>query len=525
MDSGNSPSNDCFWLGTYSLEEAPRFNALSYVWGQCPDPPVHCIWCSNKTTPGSAILSIAPNLSGALPFLKAFSIRPIWVDAVCINQESREEKERVVPKMEEYYSRAEEVLIWLGPSCDNSGLAIDVLNWICFPERRGSLQLGLCGPGGTLEIGQLEVISLALQNNEHISVPDRDIQRLGFPNMDHPLWSALTALYGRQWFSRLWTFQEAMLARNATVLCGDRSIPWPTFRQLGLKMSDTGLLWINQPTQSFTRLRDFMWPHNRGEWFWLYLRGARDRECALKEDRIYALLGLAPDALKANIKVEYEEDPNHYIRVYRSAAITFIKLFTLDLLLTEANSLGKPVGMPSWCPDWSLKVTSNVIPSRSSAGSPLAARQFCKPDTQNENIIHVNEAQLEKIREVIGDYFWHWPDDVTGTGGPADKMLRWLDRCLDLTHRAIGLEEKAQEASWQTLCAYLEGRNPDNFPPDPILGLQAHRKRLAENRDSIPLSKTALSPEELKALVPLLSYLGILWRGKVNVFVEQNLLK
>jgi hypothetical protein len=111
------------------------------------------------------------------------------------------------------------------------------------------------------------------------------------------------------------------------------------------------------------------------------------------------------------------------------------------------------------------------------------------------------------------DYSWHLPDDVHRIGGPADKMLKWLDRCSDMTRRTIGSEAKYKEAYWQTLFAYLEDRNGSNLSPDPILGLQAHRIKLAEYRDSAPL--TALPLEEWNAGVDTLAYLGKLWRGKI----------
>jgi hypothetical protein len=71
------------------------------------------------------------------------------------------------------------------------------------------------------------------------------------------------------------------------------------------------------------------------------------------------------------------------------------------------------------------------------------------------------------------------------------------------------------DAYWKTLLSYSDIRNHFNFPPDPVRGLAAHRRRLAESRDSIPLAQTALSSEDLKALGPLLAHVGALWPGKV----------
>lgn len=39
-------------------------------------------------------------------------------------------------------------------------------------------------------------------------------------------WLGFTAFINRPWFSRAWVVQELALCRAATVVCGDRIIPW-----------------------------------------------------------------------------------------------------------------------------------------------------------------------------------------------------------------------------------------------------------------------------------------------------------
>ena len=40
--------------------------------------------------------------------------QPLWIDAICLNQEDDEEKSKQVPRMSDIYSLAEEVIFWLG---------------------------------------------------------------------------------------------------------------------------------------------------------------------------------------------------------------------------------------------------------------------------------------------------------------------------------------------------------------------------------------------------------------------------
>jgi hypothetical protein len=106
----------------YSLQDLGRrthlYEALSYVWG---DP--------NVTRPiliDEHSLPVTINLYGALLRLRHCSWeRIIWVDAVCINQSKREEKEQQILLMAEIYGQANSVVVWLGEAADNSDQALE----------------------------------------------------------------------------------------------------------------------------------------------------------------------------------------------------------------------------------------------------------------------------------------------------------------------------------------------------------------------------------------------------------------
>lgn len=523
IEQENRANRFCLRLRTCQLSDAPAFSALSYVWGDYTMS--FRVPCSTdeQGSHATGYITVGPSLFRALPFLRAASPdRPIWIDAVCIDQRSDDEKAKVVPMMGEYYSQAAEVLIWLGPSGDGSALAMDVLKWLWFPQQRDGLQQMLCKPSSNqqLKLSHLTAIFSALRGGEHIRNVTKDIARLGLPSVEHALWSAIAALYQREWFFRVWTFQEIMLAKNATVLCGDRAIPWTAFQQLGDRLGDTQLMWIGRPSgpDSFTPLRTLQNPHRGGEWFWLYLQGARDRRCRFREDRIFGMLALAPQSIRAKIKVVYRnEDEAHYIQVYRAAAIVFLEEFSLETLLTAAPSRDKDERMPSWCPDWSLRATSCAPPARFKADPIHFALQSWSTDPRDQRILLVHGQQTDVVDVVLNDYSYSWPDGISGIGGPADKMLQWLDRCEVLTRRAVASSDEAavKDAYWQTLLSYSDTHNQHNFPPDPVRGLAAHRRRLAESRDSIPIAQTKLTEEDLQALGPLLAFVGVLWPGKV----------
>lgn len=77
----------------------------------CPlDPDAkRAIVCNGK------YLEVSANLHAALLGLgEALHGRYMWTDAICINQTDASEKTEQVRRMDEIYSRAETVFIWLG---------------------------------------------------------------------------------------------------------------------------------------------------------------------------------------------------------------------------------------------------------------------------------------------------------------------------------------------------------------------------------------------------------------------------
>jgi hypothetical protein len=95
-------------LDQYRLDKAPRFETLSYAWGDGPkDREVHT---SDK------MLLVSQNLPTALSHLRyPDQTRVLWADAICINQQDTDEKANQVQLMGQIYETAMGVIVWLGP--------------------------------------------------------------------------------------------------------------------------------------------------------------------------------------------------------------------------------------------------------------------------------------------------------------------------------------------------------------------------------------------------------------------------
>jgi hypothetical protein len=104
------------------LIEPPQYRALSYCWG---DPLV-----TKPIIVNGCVMQVTANLEAALRELKAQQLKVLWVDALCINQSDTVERGIQVTRMGHIYSRAYEVIAWLGVEADDSRSAFHILRWL-----------------------------------------------------------------------------------------------------------------------------------------------------------------------------------------------------------------------------------------------------------------------------------------------------------------------------------------------------------------------------------------------------------
>lgn len=107
-------------LEEVNLDTCSTYDAISYTWG---DPtPEAVIQCNGRT------LLITRNCNEALRRLMRDKLgRTVWVDEICINQDSMEERAHQVELMGTVYRNASKVLVWLGPGTDGSDMAMSML--------------------------------------------------------------------------------------------------------------------------------------------------------------------------------------------------------------------------------------------------------------------------------------------------------------------------------------------------------------------------------------------------------------
>jgi hypothetical protein len=167
------------------LEQEHDYEAVSYVWGTAPaSVSVMCNGCP---------MFITPTLHELVGFL-AGAERNLWVDAVCIDQRNSKEKAMQIPPMRLIYSRAEAFVIWLGASHSSVTAFMEESPRVCKLSRSWTP-----------------------------TDPTGDIYWRGkdWPPDGDPFWEGLFHLVRHQWFTRLWTFQEVVLAKRGYIVYGN----------------------------------------------------------------------------------------------------------------------------------------------------------------------------------------------------------------------------------------------------------------------------------------------------------------
>lgn len=241
------------------MDECPKYVALSYAWGR---PPENC----TVTINGRRHL-VRKNLWRFLR--EARHTYPgktthLWIDALCIDQSNLDERAEQVAIMATIYQSAASVTIWLGPSYAGSDVAMRSLSAIARSKKK-------------------KVWYMAQAAGIHAAVLSR-----------------------RAYWTRLWVFQEIVLARHLTLMCGRLTAPWAPFREMLLAPKTTH----HEPDVAYQIIKDSpavaVARRTQLEFQVLYdlIFSTRDLQCTDPRDRVYALLGVCSTESR-NIATDY----------------------------------------------------------------------------------------------------------------------------------------------------------------------------------------------------------------------------
>ena len=417
-------------LSTHFLEDCPVYKALSYTWGDASI--IKPLICNGK------IMPITVNLWAALCRIRDETESQIlWIDSICIDQESIEERTHQVRLMKDIYKMASEVVVWLGEETDDTALGLSLAR---------------------------NVASAANQWEKAGALMAEDLVKAGLPDWEAPDWKALEKIYWRTWFCRVWVIQEITMAKEAVVRCGAQCIPWWTLTSAACFIIDRNIASLAgiDPRRVKTMLI-YRWRLQNGNGMRLpeLLYMGRESYCTDPRDKIYALLGLAADAGDLSVNLDYSRDVK---QVYQEVTSSFIFQYkSLDVLsMVQDYAWAVTTGLPSWTPDWAVLPRS--IPFlRPETTSKFAASRTSEPPlhiSEDQTTLFATGKVVDTIRS-IGTA--NVPARLISTGRYASKfndalnqvdivqMRHWEVMARKLKSYPTG--ESPQEVYWRTIIA------------------------------------------------------------------------
>lgn len=268
------------------LDPPPKYNAVSYVWGQ--DDPSG----SHNVSINGTLMPVRPNIWHFLEQMRKETFEDLlWIDAICINQGDIAERGHQVAVMGQIYEKAAIVHAWLGDNDEGTQLAMH--------------QIATTDWGAIWD-------AIIQGKRDHWSGGD---------------FASVSQIWNCEYWTRLWVVPEFVMAKEITIRCGSYQMQGELLEKLVDNIGAMSILpkerrW-QMPTEPSTRLGLQIVKErlNRlrsqmlfAEDFAHILTSLGRGYCADNRDRIYAFLSfnllvsnhLKPDYTKTILQIFIE---------------------------------------------------------------------------------------------------------------------------------------------------------------------------------------------------------------------------
>lgn len=425
----------------FLMDKSPEYAAMSYAWGR--ETQSRAFFCNGQN------FAVSGHVLDALNHvMRDYLTRKwVWIDAICINQADDDEKAIQVAAMQSIYCRAQEVLIWLGPSENNSDFVLDNVSTIKNWAHQRCL-------GNNIPL--------------HVSASAQQQSRSLLEGLGH--------LYARPWFHRVWVVQELLLARNPMLFCGNRQVDWELFAEMTILVMGAGAIpftsspAVSQRTVELSARNILALSPLRRQGpilkglsvldFVELLDSCRSRQVTEPVDRVWAFLGLAPLDIQHATQsfIDYSpEGRRDYHKAYKSL-VRFLLLRDPNLsILQHAPSLQVPLGLPSWCPNfhaarWNGGVVQFVDhPFKANGSDKVRPPVAFEP---NSDILRLRGFCIDRVDKIVKleiPDLSSWEEQMIPKP-TIHSLFVWEQKCLQLAQKTYNLPGGIPEAHWRTLC-------------------------------------------------------------------------
>ncbi|KAK1849314.1 HET domain-containing protein [Colletotrichum chrysophilum] len=349
-------------LDEINLDNPPDYFALSYTWnGETPSEPLTIgnAQVDTSQTSGSRLL-ITPNCAAALRVFRKSLHRLInrrksvtlWVDAICIDQSSNDDKSTQVAMMAEIFHRAKRVAVCLG----------DRRAPLTSRTLLGSLPCALLP---NLDMGSLSGLFDWAERSKALRWFEPQVKRLEklvgnvLCNFCCSETTLLAILWSSYW-SRAWTIQEFANTR-VSILCQNSNMisfvgMIKMIRHSSHFSQNGGQLLMHRDVHGRCRVFGHF-SHDPLLISHYYLQRFLKLHVTEPRDRIFAFRAISTDVF-AKIKVDYQR-PLHDLYIETSMIVLketkrlyLLYLASLARTSLEVTEIGS---MPSWSVDFGTK--------------------------------------------------------------------------------------------------------------------------------------------------------------------------
>jgi len=374
------------------------YEALSYTWatedGDCRR--------SSQIKCDDTRIWVTKSCELALRYLrKSDTNRILWVDAICINQKDLNERGHQVGIMRDVYSKATEVLIWLGEASKDFSAPLPINH---SAEAKSPISatssIRKTAPGSTsgspLSSGKfnghesrrndsdaiLSVSEIFLEFLGRMGIEITRLRNEGEDPRSSPLYKDLVSqvysrflggvdtelcrgfkdIVNRRWWSRVWVIQEVVVARSATLICSKQSTKYSNFfdwyQLIESEFTPEAISVWNNLDIAYNHFKSVsVWYAQRAYQgpekptaFLSVLRRVRRLTASNPRDKIFGVLGLS-DQFKILVAIpDYNKTTTE---VFTDVAKVLLRQTKSLALLQHATSSTPVFGHPSWVPYWS----------------------------------------------------------------------------------------------------------------------------------------------------------------------------
>lgn len=450
-----------------SLNDAPVYRTLSYVWGD-PGPQTD-IFIDDCT------ISVNSNLADAIRRLRA-SISDherleIWIDAVCVDQKNIPERGHSVTLMRKIYSQCLEVTVWLGETdrhkptleCASSinSLRDKNLNDIhesgCECLNESWSRLPDMGSTHLLPSHIKPALRVLHRFATARNCDDLQLCRV-FSDVDDmtAFRSFFHFLDGNPWFRRIWTVQEVLLPPSVQMRIGSSTFSFVSISSfinvLGNHLKDgccTTLAYMcSMDWNAFGYCSEIN--SARSVWhagipfvnLFAYRALFMGRKASLDVDLIYGVLGL----FQSDITPRYDWSVED---VYRDVSRKFLQapavcdcygFAAFGLTATKTRY----AHLPSWVMDWTSLETQSAVDN----GLQLMQLQLC-PN------------HLPTLRTEFASQYSFAGDMLVLSGYVLDRVVTIGDACSSFTPEDHTLTDRYMESVHEWRRLVLGRHKPD----------------------------------------------------------------